>query len=190
MQTATGRHIDPTKPDNYKDDDIDIRDIAWSLSLTCRYNGHCKRMYSVAEHCCHLHDMATDEMKAIMLMHDATEIYLSDIPRPVKHEPEMKFYRELEAVWMKKIFARFRVSMSDNQEHLMHQLDSYILCFEARVLMDAVAADWPVIDERAKFEEAFKNMNVFIEKPDITLKDHHPSHWYNGFLLRFMDLEL
>lgn len=47
MQTYTGRAFWPLDP---RVDEIDIDDIAHSLSMQCRYAGHCLRFYSVAEH--------------------------------------------------------------------------------------------------------------------------------------------
>ena len=50
-QTFTGRQFFPLDPDPQ---DIDIVDIAHSLAMQCRYNGHTDRFYSVAEHCVHV----------------------------------------------------------------------------------------------------------------------------------------
>jgi hypothetical protein len=47
MQTYTGKAFWPLDP---RPDEIDIDDIAHSLSMQCRYAGHCLRFYSVAEH--------------------------------------------------------------------------------------------------------------------------------------------
>jgi len=48
IQTYTGKPFWILEPHA---DDIDIVDIAHALSMLCRYNGHTKRFYSVAEHC-------------------------------------------------------------------------------------------------------------------------------------------
>jgi hypothetical protein len=85
--------------DNPTKDMIRIEDIAHGLAYECRYNGHTKRFYSVAEHCCVLSDyvldITKDPHKALhMLLHDAAEAYTSDVPRPIKKTvPE---FRELE----------------------------------------------------------------------------------------------
>ena len=47
ITTVTGKHFDPVNPDEKL---IDIYDIAHSLSLICRANGHIKHFYSVAQH--------------------------------------------------------------------------------------------------------------------------------------------
>lgn len=101
-QTYTGRQFYPLDP---RADDIDIVDIAHALSRICRFNGHCSRPYSVAEHSLHvaLH-VAQDQSEPVdrttvlaALLHDASEAYLCDIPRPLKTMPEMAPYRAMEA---------------------------------------------------------------------------------------------
>lgn len=79
--TYGGGTIDPLDPDP---DDISIETIAHSLSLQCRFTGHTLRFYSVAEHCVHV---AQIERSLEALLHDASEAYLSDLARPVKHAP-------------------------------------------------------------------------------------------------------
>ncbi len=81
MQTYTGRRFWPTAP---RTEDIDAVDIAHSLSLQCRYNGHVKRFYSVAEHCVLMSHVVSDENKLWALLHDATEAYVGDMVRPLK----------------------------------------------------------------------------------------------------------
>lgn len=68
---------------------FDIMDIAHSLSLICRYNGHTNRFYSVAQHSllvAHLMEELDLGSPLEGLLHDGTEAYLSDVPAPFKHE--------------------------------------------------------------------------------------------------------
>jgi hypothetical protein len=51
--TFTGGSFYPLEP---RAEDINPIDIAHALSNQCRYTGHVRRFYSVAEHCCHIHD--------------------------------------------------------------------------------------------------------------------------------------
>jgi uncharacterized protein len=90
--TYTGKLVAPF---NLKPEDVCIEDIAHSLSLQCRFNGHCEKFYSVAEHCVHMADLCMFSLVA--LMHDASEAYLLDIPKPLKELPEFAFYRKIEA---------------------------------------------------------------------------------------------
>lgn len=81
IQTFTGGRIFPLDP---REEEIDIRDIAHSLSLQCRYNGHVTNFYSVAEHSVMLSHMVSSSNALSALMHDASEAYLTDLPRPIK----------------------------------------------------------------------------------------------------------
>lgn len=71
---------------NIKVTDINIEDIAHSLSNLCRFTGHCSEFYSVASHsilCSRLVD-GTPQEKMQALLHDAPEAYLNDLSSPLK----------------------------------------------------------------------------------------------------------
>jgi 5'-deoxynucleotidase YfbR-like HD superfamily hydrolase len=81
LRTFTGRMIDLLQP---TPEDIDIRDIAHSLSQLNRFCGHTSRPYCVAEHsvmCSYFGDPALALEK---LLHDAAEAYIGDIASPLK----------------------------------------------------------------------------------------------------------
>ena len=86
ITTYTGKHIDPVHPIS---DLICIEDIAHALSLICRGNGQVKTFFSVGQHCinCAREALARGYSSRIAfacLLHDASECYLSDVPRPFK----------------------------------------------------------------------------------------------------------
>jgi uncharacterized protein len=81
MQTYTGLAFWPLDP---RPDEIRLVDIAHALSKLCRYGGQCLSFYSVAEHSLLVASKAPDHLKLVALMHDASEAYLLDIPRPIK----------------------------------------------------------------------------------------------------------
>lgn len=63
-------------------EDVNIEDIAYSLSNICRFNGHTSRFFSVAQHCLlvsHLLMQETAELMLLGLLHDAHEAYIGDI---------------------------------------------------------------------------------------------------------------
>lgn len=94
-------------------DEICIEDIAHALSMICRYGGHVSRFYSVAEHCCIIADLVEQEGKdssevLAALLHDASEAYVCDIPRPVK--PYLENYKDIELVIEKSIQDKYKVT--------------------------------------------------------------------------------
>ena len=97
-----------------KAEQIHIGDIAHHLSMLCRFTGGVSRFYSVAEHCVRMTwDMRTEgarkELLFAALLHDASEAYLNDINRPLKHSEQMAGYRQAEATMMHAIYERFGV---------------------------------------------------------------------------------
>lgn len=138
MQTYTGRAVYPM---DLRPEDVCIEDIAHSLAMQCRYNGHSLRFYSVAEHCVlmaqHLHKYG-DRVALCALMHDATEAYLADVPRPIK--PYLQGYKEAEAKAWAAIAARYDLiaPMPTN----VHEADNRILHDERAQNMATSDRDW------------------------------------------------
>lgn len=140
MQTFTGRQFYPMCP---LPQDVDILDIAHSLSMQCRYNGHVHRYMSVAEHCVLVSRLVEPEHALWGLLHDATEAYVGDMIRPLKlHMPQ---YREAEDRVMVAIAQRFGISpqMPAN----VRDVDTRILLDERNALFDEPAGEWNVAGE-------------------------------------------
>ena len=82
IRTVSGIYInvfDPTP------EMICIEDIAHALSFQCRFGGHLPEFYSVAQHSANCCALVEPEHKLAALLHDASEAYLLDIPRPIKN---------------------------------------------------------------------------------------------------------
>ena len=72
-----------------REDEVRFVDIAHHLSLICRYTGATRELWSVAAHCLevsHRVEQRAGTFAAQLqgLLHDASEAYLVDIPRPFK----------------------------------------------------------------------------------------------------------
>ena len=81
IQTFTGKIFDLSDP---KPENVDIVDIAHALGMLCRYCGHVKKFYSVAEHCVVMSRIVSPEAALDVLLHDSPEAYVTDISRPIK----------------------------------------------------------------------------------------------------------
>lgn len=133
IQTFTGRHFYPFNP---KAEDIDILDIAHALSLQCRFTGHVQKFYSVGQHSLLVSDLCLKDDKLYGLLHDASEAYLTDVARPVKHHPNFSLYRIAEAQIMEKVWERF--GLSKDVPASVHVADEEALSIEARCLMGSI----------------------------------------------------
>lgn len=135
MQTFTGRVFYPVSP---RAEEIDPIDIAHSLSLQCRYGGHVDRFYSVAEHCVLMSEYVSPKSALYALLHDATEAYVSDVPRPLKgHLPE---YKDIEdRVWV-EIAKRFSIEQAIPEE--VWNADNRILLTERAALLSNTKHKW------------------------------------------------
>ena len=82
--------------DDPQPDQISVEDIAHSLANTGRFNGHTKHFYSVAQHCCKVHDLlGGGSMGWYGLFHDASEAYTGDMVSPLKRLlPDFNLYED------------------------------------------------------------------------------------------------
>jgi len=102
----SGKCIDLANP---RPEDIEIRDIAWSLAHTIRFNGHLEYQISVAQHSICVAQLVPAHLRLAALLHDALEAYLGDIVRPVKRflQSHGVDIDELEDEWKELIWRRF-----------------------------------------------------------------------------------
>ncbi|MDR3585517.1 MAG: phosphohydrolase [Desulfosporosinus sp.] len=127
--------------------DIKIEDIAHSLSLMTRANGHCSQFYSVAQHSIHCFKEAksrgySEKVQLGCLLHDASESYISDLTRPVKRNlPE---YSAIEEKLQSIIYEGFGLGdLSDEEREQIENVDDTLLHYEFEELMDFAIFDTP-----------------------------------------------
>jgi hypothetical protein len=175
IRTFTGRRFYPLDP---RADEVCAVDIAHALSMQCRYAGHSRWHYSVAQHSVlvsehvekavghhvHLHPPG---VAAWALLHDAAEAYVLDIPRPLKHAlPE---FQQAEKKVMAAICDAF--DLPHEEPAIVKRIDTAILADEAKVLMGD-PQDWNLPEPA---------LGVFINK-------WKPDEAEFMWLKRFMDL--
>jgi hypothetical protein len=158
IETYTGKFVDSV---NLKEQDVDFRDIAHSLSFTCRYGGHVRRFYSVAEHSIHCYDVArragySGVFCLAVLLHDAGEAYWHDLARPLKIAEGMEQYnRYLDSAqrmveWTAGVLAYGNGNVVHNlavsSHNLIKEIDNALLKAEARRLMSTKGREWGFLD--------------------------------------------
>ena len=121
ITTYTGKHIDPVHPIS---DLICIEDIAHALSLICRGNGQVKTFFSVGQHCinCAREALArgySNRIAFACLLHDASECYLSDVPRPFKKT--LTGYKEQEENLLNLIYQKYLGNLLTSEEEKVNR---------------------------------------------------------------------
>lgn len=112
MQTISGKKFQLTEP---RKEDVDFADIAYALSHLCRFAGHTKKFYSVAQHSCIVASLLPKSLKLYGLLHDAHEAYIGDITSPVKE------------------------ALGSMGRQLLHRIEEGI----CRAIFDAAKLEWP-----------------------------------------------
>src|ERR1019366_2173769 len=83
------------------------------------------------------------------LLHDASEVYLVDLPRPLKLLPEFALYREAERRLQRAVAVRF--GLSEEQPASVTEADDTMLWIEAHSLLGSMPEE-AIRDTRPPFE--------------------------------------
>lgn len=128
IQSRSGRYINFVAPDPSL---FCINDIAHALSHTCRFGGHTRDFYSVAQHSVLASYLVPENDQFAALMHDAAEAYVGDVPTPLKQLlPE---YKVIEKRIETCLFERF--GLYDGIPLSVKKADLIMLATEQRDLM-------------------------------------------------------
>jgi hypothetical protein len=174
LQTVSGRWVNPFDPDP---DQIELGDIARALANQCRFGGHCRRFYSVAQHCVIVSQLieeqgASPDEALAALMHDAGEAYLGDLPHPIKHRSELgRAFREAEEPLERVIRSRFSIT---NSPSAIKRIDRALLATERRAF-SAERWQWPELEG--------------VEPLDVELEPWTPDDAAEAFIRRFEALD-
>jgi len=162
LTTWTGKRIDYNAP---SPDQIDIKDIAIALSRECRYAGHVREFYSVAQHSALCSAIVDDELALEALLHDASEAYLKDIPSPLK--ALLPDYKAIEARFDKVIRRYFGLPELGSEQ--VKAADIVVLATEIRDLIEPGMIRPP----------------FGVEPLKLRIVPEHPENARDAFLRRF-----
>ena len=170
ISTYTGIHFYPAQPDA---EGICIEDIAHALSYLCRGNGHVSKYWSVAQHCilCAREAAARewpDRLVLACLLHDASECYLSDVPRPFKSE--LTGYREHEERLLQMIYVRYLGSpLTDEERRMVREIDDGALFYDLKELLH---------NEQSEEDPQFHVVPSYEEKPFAEVEKEYLGIFY------------
>lgn len=142
MQTPNGRMFWPMDP---RPEEVFVDDIAEALAKQCRFGGCCNFPYSVAQHSVHVSYQVPEEHAFAALMHDATEAYCVDVPRPIKRY--LAGYQDIEHRIWRAVAARFGLPLE--LPECVHVADNAVLLAEKAQIMLPSPAPWSVPGEPA-----------------------------------------
>ncbi len=132
--TNNGHHFDYINLDNNV---LDIEDIAHALANICRFAGHCKEYYSVAQHSVLVANLVPSIHYKAALFHDAAEAYLNDIPSPLKVLlPDYKEITKKVEAWLQQVL---EINIYAPE---IKQADLQLLAAEKRDLMLPNTQEW------------------------------------------------
>lgn len=150
IQTVSGVKFYPLAP---REEDLRITDISHALAGKYRFGGHAKQRVTIAEHSvlvveilCDLLTLGAisaitsskDRIRNMLLagiLHDASEAYLVDFPRPLKIQPEFAWFREIEDRIQNLIYAAWKVRVEDDTLRYLKRADEIALGIEALTCM-------------------------------------------------------
>lgn len=156
---------------------VTIEDIAHALSQTCRWTGHTKWHYSVAQHSVYCSQIVPGDHRLAALLHDASEAYLGDMNRPLKHfTPAGPAYLEIEAPVEKMIFEKFGLPYPMHPS--VKEADAQMLYAEKAQLMK--------VTEATQYES--KKWGTDETEADIAIERWTPRRAEKMFLKRFAEL--
>ena len=173
IATYTGKKFFLLAP---RKQDIDIRDIAHSLSLQCRWTGHVKFHYSVAQHAYYCSYLGPKEEALERLMHDDSEAYISDMNRPLKHYTDAgAAYMKVEEPLQHMIYEKFLCKTPEPPS--VKVADNLMLFAEKQQLFDAV-----------NFSMSATEASLGDKAADIRIRQWTPREAERMFLSRFEEL--
>ena len=151
LETHTGRQFHPLDP---RPEDVHLEDIAWHLSRIARFNGATDVPVNVAEHSLRVYreyetayDVHPAELLGVLL-HDAAEAYIGDIPRPVKRAFEKMapgVLKQIELTILDAIYEHFDCKYPD--ANCLRIADNKALIYEKTAYWPNSKHEWPGLEK-------------------------------------------
>lgn len=101
----SGHVVDGVNPG--ADERLTLTDLAHAMNVE-RWGGHHPHRITIAQHSLAMSRWYSDPLYGLAcLWHDVAEVFVSDLPTTLKHQPEMAWYRDVEKRCLASLVARF-----------------------------------------------------------------------------------
>ncbi len=128
LKTPSGRSIEILNPKFGHSNDA-LAEIAYGLARVFRFGGNAYP-YSVAQHSVLVSRICSKSMSG--LLHDASEAYLGDIPKPLKNI--LHDYQTIEHLFMESIAMTFGLNLNFHTSPEVHAADKAMYHMECKYL--------------------------------------------------------
>jgi len=145
--SRAGHYFDFVKPHTC---DVSIAEIAHSLSHLCRFVGHVRTFYSVAQHSYFASFLVPRAMALEALLHDAHEAFVGDTTSPLKQL--LPDYRRVERRVEPAVLGQFGITLPLPPE--VKLADLVLLATEQRDLMPPHEDEWASLGEITPLADA------------------------------------
>lgn len=172
---SNGEYFDYTRPAEAK---YDIGVIAHALGNICRFTGQVSKFYSVAEHSVNVSHIVAPEHALAGLMHDASEAFMVDVPKPLKML--LPDYQAIEELVDRSVMDRFGLPYP--MAPPVKAADRVALFLEQRLLMPPHGDLW---DVEVEYAQSFMGMRTSRE---VKISSLLPQLAERLFLNRFREL--
>ena len=137
MQLVHGEQYWPCDP---RPEDYSLEATAHSLSMQCRYVGHCKFFYPVAQHAVLGSYLCPPSFALKFLHHDDPESVTGDMSRPLKRSLNSDHFKEIEDLNEASMFKALGLEPGLPEE--VHVADECMLVWEKRDVMNPSVTPW------------------------------------------------
>lgn len=168
--TFTGRRFDYVSATPA---DVAIEDIAHALAMQTRWAGMSRSFYSIAQHSVEVSKLCRPKDALWGLLHDAAEAYVTDIPKALKHMPELAGFREVEERVLGLVAERFGLTLPIPES--VHRADVVELATEAAALFDHHPENW--------------HLRLGVRPRRVEMRPMTPREAEQTFMSRFLELD-